>query len=81
MLSMILSWTDAHPRVKVLGTIVVCLAVSFYILQELLKPVGKRRGPGGKRYNLPPGPKGVPILGSLPFLKDRARDEDHKAVS
>ncbi|PYI24817.1 cytochrome P450 [Aspergillus violaceofuscus CBS 115571] len=81
MMSMILAWADTHPGIKTFGTIVVCLAVSFYIIQELLKPVGKRRGPGGKRYKLPPGPKGVPILGSLPLLKNRARDDDHKAVT
>lgn len=44
-------------------------------------PVGKRRPPPGKKWRLPPGPKGIPIFGSLLDLKSARGDPDNKIVS
>ncbi|PWY68601.1 hypothetical protein BO70DRAFT_432655 [Aspergillus heteromorphus CBS 117.55] len=81
MLSTIAALAEAHPILKAAGTILAFLTVTFINIQETLKPIGKRRGPGGKRYKLPPGPKGIPIFGNLLSLKNRTRNEDHVAVN
>ncbi|PYH91800.1 cytochrome P450 [Aspergillus ellipticus CBS 707.79] len=80
MLSTIAALAEAHPILKVVATITTCLTATYLLIQEILKPVGKRRGPNGKRYKLPPGPKGIPIFGNLLLLKNRARNGDRTTV-
>jgi cytochrome P450 len=42
-------------------------------LYQLLKPGDKRRSPTGKKWKLPPGPRGWPIIGDL-FLYAKGED-------
>ncbi|PGH17753.1 hypothetical protein AJ79_00894 [Helicocarpus griseus UAMH5409] len=81
MLSMVVELIHTYPILKILATICLCLITAILVIQETFRPVGKRRGPGGKIYKLPPGPKGVPILGSLLSLKDCVLENDHRTVS
>ncbi|KAK2812640.1 hypothetical protein FQN50_001286 [Emmonsiellopsis sp. PD_5] len=80
MISKILDIAHEHPILKITAAIALCLTTTLLIIQEVLKPVGKRRGPGGKRYKLPPGPKGIPIFGNLIAVKDCIQEADHKTV-
>ena len=43
------------------ATVVVVLIA----LRQLLQPVDHAAPPGGKKWKLPPGPKGYPIIGNL----------------
>ncbi|KAJ5092617.1 hypothetical protein NUU61_007487 [Penicillium alfredii] len=66
-----------YPASATLVAILLCLSTTFLVLQEIFKPVGKRRAPAGKQWRLPPGPRGKPILGSLLDLKTGRDDPDH----
>ncbi|KAF9893637.1 hypothetical protein FE257_010949 [Aspergillus nanangensis] len=68
----------AHPIVATLVTIAACLVTTFLVIQEIFAPVGKRRPPPGKTWKFPPGPRGIPIFGSLLALKDARDDPEHK---
>ncbi|KAI9927605.1 hypothetical protein MW887_003225 [Aspergillus wentii] len=70
---------STNPILTTICTLTACLTITFLIIQEIFKPVGKRRGSGGKKYNLPPGPRGVPLFGSLLDLK--ATLHDHERIS
>jgi hypothetical protein len=70
-----------YPTTTALLTIFVCISTIFLVIQEILVPVGKRRPPPGKKWRLPPGPKGIPIFGSLLDLKSARGDPDNKIVS
>jgi len=48
----------------------------FLAIPEYFKPVGKRRCKDGKLPILPPGPAGLPVLGSLLDLKEGRHDPD-----
>ncbi|KAL3455133.1 cytochrome P450 [Aspergillus heterothallicus] len=69
---------SAHPLAATLISIATALATAFFILREIFTPVGKRRAPPGKKWVLPPGPRGVPIFGSLLELRAARDDEEHK---
>ncbi|KAI0973652.1 cytochrome protein [Xylaria arbuscula] len=58
--------------------IIVILILSFSGVSYVLRPVGKRRGLNGERPRLPPGPRGVPIFGSLGLLTHIRRDPNHR---
>ncbi|OJJ76867.1 hypothetical protein ASPBRDRAFT_24581 [Aspergillus brasiliensis CBS 101740] len=67
----------AYPVSATLVTIATCLATIFLVIREIFTPVGKRRPPPGKRWKLPPGPKGIPIFGSLLDVRKIRDDQDH----
>ncbi|OCT48679.1 hypothetical protein CLCR_05286 [Cladophialophora carrionii] len=51
-------------RLILLGSFGLCV-VAMVGLYQLLKPIDKRRSPTGKKWKLPPGPRGWPIVGDL----------------
>ncbi|OCL06829.1 cytochrome protein [Glonium stellatum] len=53
---------------------IVCMVVlPFLIIREIFKPIDQRKAPAGKQWKLPPGPRGIPIFGSLlEFRKARS---------
>ncbi|KAK1753009.1 cytochrome [Echria macrotheca] len=55
-------------------TSLVLLVSLFLFLVEYFKPVGKRRGINGKPPILPPGPKGIPLLGNMLDMKEAVVD-------
>lgn len=69
-----------NPLSATLVTIAAFLATIFLVVREIFTPVGKRRPPHGKRWKLPPGPKGIPIFGSLLDVRKIRNDEDHIIV-
>ncbi|KAH7129268.1 cytochrome P450 [Dactylonectria macrodidyma] len=52
----------------------------FVAIAEYFKPVGKRKCKNGQRPRLPPGPRGLPILGCLRLLGKARHDPDHAAL-
>ncbi|KAJ5780066.1 cytochrome P450 [Penicillium paradoxum] len=75
----IASYAASHPFVATLVAIAVCLGTTFLIIREIFTPTGKRRAPPGKTWRLPPGPRGVPIFGSLSVMR-AARDDPNSTV-
>ncbi|KAJ5414506.1 cytochrome P450 [Penicillium cosmopolitanum] len=67
-----------YPGTALLLTIAVCISTTFFVISEIFVPVGKRRPPPGKEWRLPPGPKGIPIFGSLLDLRSARDDPDFK---
>lgn len=70
-----------YPGTALLLTIGVFISSTFFVISEIFLPVGKRRPPPGKEWRLPPGPKGIPIFGSLLDLRSTRDDPDYKMVS
>ena len=48
-----------------LGALALPIVIILLFLKELSKPVDKKWKLRGKKWNLPPGPKGSPIVGNL----------------
>ena len=71
----------ANPIAAAFVGIAACLGLIFLITQEIFKPVGKRRPPRGKKWKLPPGPRGVPIFGNLLYLRKVREDGERRIVS
>lgn len=57
--------------------------LAFLGLHCLLKPVDKRPAPSGKSWKLPPGPKGLPLIGDLLLYRkgEVAVSQDHNPYS
>lgn len=56
-----------------LGALALPVVLVLLFLRELSKPVDKKWRLGGKKWKLPPGPKGKPIVGNL-WQFSKARD-------
>ncbi|OQE41136.1 hypothetical protein PENCOP_c005G06812 [Penicillium coprophilum] len=67
-----------HPVLATLLAFAIVLGSAFLLIKEIFTPVGKRRAPLGKNWHLPPGPKGIPIFGSLLEFKSGHDDPDYK---
>lgn len=66
----------AHPtKATVIAALVTC-TILLFIVQEALKPVGKR----SSKARLPPGPPGIFLFGSLLELKSARDDPHHRLV-
>lgn len=72
---------SAHPVIAGCFSIIACLVTTFLIIQEVFTPVGKRRSSQGKKWKLPPGPRGIPIFGNLLDLRKAREDQEHTIVS
>lgn len=51
------------------------------LVAQYFKPTGQRNLKDGRKSRLPPGPRGLPILGNLLSLKEGRHDPDHAFVS
>ncbi|KAI0534432.1 cytochrome protein [Xylaria digitata] len=69
-----------HPTYFFLLINLVLLIGSYSLISYIFKPIGKKRGLNGQRSHLPPGPKGIPIIGSLLMLKSIRADNEHKLL-
>jgi len=45
--------------------LIAIVATTFFAIREIFKPVDRRPAPQGKKWKLPPGPAGWPIIGNL----------------
>ena len=75
------SFRASNPVLFYLSITGAAFAVFVAFLLEYLKPAGLRRLKNGKKPKLPPGPKGLPVLGHLLTLKNNRGDPDYKFVS
>lgn len=61
----IAAYRHQHPMSFRLVIAAILLAFIFWVVVDFFKPVGKRKAKNGTKPRLPPGPPGVPLLGSL----------------
>ena len=73
------SFRANNPLLFTLLVTFLSLCAFFLALAEFLKPVGRKRLQNGQAAKLPPGPSGVPILGSLLLVKS-ARENPYTGV-
>lgn len=68
------------PAASFLALSLCLTALLLAVVAKYFEPVGKRRFRDGRKPHLPPGPPGLPIIGSLHKLKEARGDPDHKYV-
>lgn len=71
----IMAYRHQHPVSFTLAAAAIGLALLFWAALIFFKPVGKRRAKNGTKPRLPPGPRGVPLLGSLGDLLHPTRSQ------
>ena len=54
--------------------VVVLFIATYAALQEIFKPVHRRVAADGSPWHLPPGPSGLPIVGTLLQMMAARRD-------
>lgn len=64
-LHIIAAYCRQNPMSFRLATAAIVLALVTWAALEFFKPLGKRTAKNGIKPRLPPGPPGVPLLGSL----------------
>ncbi len=74
------SWKAQYPALWTAVVTTAGIATLLTLLASYLKPAGKRRGANGRRSRLPPGPRGLPIIGSMHQLAKARHDPDHTYV-
>lgn len=74
------AWIDVRTTINALIVIAATLAVAIAILLYAVRPVGTKRSASGRTPVLPPGPRGVAVLGNLLDVATQ-RDPEHKFVS
>lgn len=74
-LDILVAYRHQHPASFFLATAAIVLALGFWAALEFFKPVGKRTAKNGTKPRLPPGPRGVPLLGSLGDLLHPTRSQ------
>ena len=67
-----------HPVQSIVLAVAGSLAGFWVFLLQYFKPAGKRRTKDGRKPRLPPGPKGLPLLGNLTTLRDSNRMHTHR---
>ncbi|KAJ5115848.1 cytochrome P450 [Penicillium angulare] len=67
-----------NVAISILLGIAIVLGSSFILISNIFRPVDQRPPPPGKKWHLPPGPKGIPIFGNLLLMKSIREDHDHK---
>ena len=70
----LVQFAERQPLTAALLGVLGLLALFSFSLITYSKPDGKRSLANGQSSKLPPGPRGIPLFGSLLDLKDNARD-------
>lgn len=71
----IMAYRHQHPTAFFFGIAAIGLALFSWAVLEFFKPLGKRTAKNGTKPRLPPGPRGVPLLGSLGDLLHPTRSQ------
>lgn len=75
LLDAFMAYRHEHPMSFGLATAAIGFALLFWAALEFFKPVGKRTAKNGTKARLPPGPRGVPLLGSLGVMLHPTRSQ------
>lgn len=60
-----------HP--PYVGLFLLIFSCCVYAVIQVLKPVDLKRSSGKRRWSMPPGPPGAPVLGNLPHMMKARR--------
>lgn len=80
IIELLVNFRARYPALWLASIATAGIVAFFVLLAEHVKPTGKRRGISGKKSKLPPGPRGLPIIGSMWKLALARHDPDHTYV-